>query len=135
MCIRDSPGTHAGPRKARVSAIHQQQRRLVIRNVRVHRSDYRDVIDVLRDMGEQLTHFDTALTVRTKLEWGLKSSPGAAFRRQIVRRQGLAVQTRERGFGIKRIHMRRPPIGKYMNCLLYTSDAADERSSVDLGGR
>src|SRR5678816_4240434 len=25
--------------------------------------------------------------------------------------------------------------GLYMNCLLYTSDAADERSSVDLGGR
>ena len=26
-------------------------------------------------------------------------------------------------------------IDKYMGCLLYTSDAADERSSVDLGGR
>ena len=26
-------------------------------------------------------------------------------------------------------------IGSYSNCLLYTSDAADERSSVDLGGR
>ena len=26
-------------------------------------------------------------------------------------------------------------IGWYTNCLLYTSDAADERSSVDLGGR
>ena len=25
--------------------------------------------------------------------------------------------------------------GKDSNCLLYTSDAADERSSVDLGGR
>src|SRR5678816_2795076 len=25
--------------------------------------------------------------------------------------------------------------GLYKNCLLYTSDAADERSSVDLGGR
>ena len=25
--------------------------------------------------------------------------------------------------------------GKFMGCLLYTSDAADERSSVDLGGR
>ena len=24
---------------------------------------------------------------------------------------------------------------EYRNCLLYTSDAADERSSVDLGGR
>ena len=26
-------------------------------------------------------------------------------------------------------------IGSVSNCLLYTSDAADERSSVDLGGR
>src|SRR5678815_644009 len=26
-------------------------------------------------------------------------------------------------------------VGKYKDCLLYTSDAADERSSVDLGGR
>ena len=26
-------------------------------------------------------------------------------------------------------------IGKVLTCLLYTSDAADERSSVDLGGR
>ena len=28
-----------------------------------------------------------------------------------------------------------PEIGKTWPCLLYTSDAADERSSVDLGGR
>ena len=27
------------------------------------------------------------------------------------------------------------PTTKYLFCLLYTSDAADERSSVDLGGR
>ena len=27
------------------------------------------------------------------------------------------------------------PVVKYCSCLLYTSDAADERSSVDLGGR
>src|SRR5678816_4890998 len=27
------------------------------------------------------------------------------------------------------------PSGELRNCLLYTSDAADERSSVDLGGR
>ena len=26
-------------------------------------------------------------------------------------------------------------LGKTIDCLLYTSDAADERSSVDLGGR
>ena len=28
-----------------------------------------------------------------------------------------------------------PHLVGYMDCLLYTSDAADERSSVDLGGR
>ena len=28
-----------------------------------------------------------------------------------------------------------PPPGRDRGCLLYTSDAADERSSVDLGGR
>ena len=28
-----------------------------------------------------------------------------------------------------------PTHPKYNHCLLYTSDAADERSSVDLGGR
>ena len=27
------------------------------------------------------------------------------------------------------------PVGQFRVCLLYTSDAADERSSVDLGGR
>ena len=27
------------------------------------------------------------------------------------------------------------PLGCFCACLLYTSDAADERSSVDLGGR
>ena len=29
----------------------------------------------------------------------------------------------------------KPLLGKETVCLLYTSDAADERSSVDLGGR
>ena len=30
---------------------------------------------------------------------------------------------------------RKTGLGKDVTCLLYTSDAADERSSVDLGGR
>ena len=33
------------------------------------------------------------------------------------------------------VRQRGPPIGRIVACLLYTSDAADERSSVDLGGR
>ena len=31
--------------------------------------------------------------------------------------------------------IQQPRSGYYLACLLYTSDAADERSSVDLGGR
>src|SRR5678809_243710 len=38
---------------------------------------------------------------------------------------------REVALNIKRLI----EIGSYRGCLLYTSDAADERSSVDLGGR
>ena len=37
----------------------------------------------------------------------------------------------------KQVNVFVPPIVKvlFISCLLYTSDAADERSSVDLGGR
>ena len=44
---------------------------------------------------------------------------------------------------LKRLRLARKPLfavpnhmlGQFSTCLLYTSDAADERSSVDLGGR
>ena len=41
--------------------------------------------------------------------------------------------TAEAGKGVDRIAV--PFDGRVKGCLLYTSDAADERSSVDLGGR
>ena len=41
-------------------------------------------------------------------------------------RRGLAEQAEQ---GV------RPGVAHFGSCLLYTSDAADERSSVDLGGR
>ena len=41
---------------------------------------------------------------------------------------------RERG-SFPRRHRRQQCDGRLCHCLLYTSDAADERSSVDLGGR
>ena len=36
---------------------------------------------------------------------------------------------------ISRLMPEHDPVHKVTICLLYTSDAADERSSVDLGGR
>ena len=50
----------------------------------------------------------------------------AGFRALEDERKGLQVRTEE-------LQARRNALSKH--CLLYTSDAADERSSVDLGGR
>ena len=46
-------------------------------------------------------------------------------------------RTRERQVGVVRRDEHDRPGGMFLRhpCLLYTSDAADERSSVDLGGR
>ena len=52
---------------------------------------------------------------------------------QSARCRGKAAQ-RARGAGADQSDARRGA-GKPRGCLLYTSDAADERSSVDLGGR
>ena len=51
----------------------------------------------------------------------------------------LAVEVVDRFGRLKRSDLvrslRRAQSGQVNRCLLYTSDAADERSSVDLGGR
>ena len=61
---------------------------------------------------------------------------GDVYKRQLGARVGEAhafqSQVHRIATGNWRGHVRR---GKYRACLLYTSDAADERSSVDLGGR
>ena len=61
---------------------------------------------------------------------------GDVYKRQGV---GRPAGRGPRGSGRSRPHLRRRAIGplrgRPQRCLLYTSDAADERSSVDLGGR
>ena len=61
---------------------------------------------------------------------------GDVYKRQVAYVvAGLAIE-RWRGHGVPAVHD--PACGGgalLVACLLYTSDAADERSSVDLGGR
>ena len=56
--------------------------------------------------------------------------PGAAFGAVVVG-AGCADHQRELRFPVHALRA----VGNAKACLLYTSDAADERSSVDLGGR
>ena len=61
---------------------------------------------------------------------------GDVYKRQLLHR-GL-LQQLGRGVDGKVVHLLhdgRDVQGQIQLCLLYTSDAADERSSVDLGGR
>ena len=61
---------------------------------------------------------------------------GDVYKRQIKKRtlQGIIDRFPENLVGAKEIAADLTNM-RYSSCLLYTSDAADERSSVDLGGR
>ena len=89
-----------------------------------------------------------ALFVARRLWWFLFQAEGGI--RGLVRSRGLGdVYKRQAprsakgdgstvpGGGVQASESRgrRNPTGEDPGCLLYTSDAADERSSVDLGGR
>ena len=112
QAVRD-PRAHARPRQPRLAAIHQQQRRLVIRHIRVHRANHRDVVDVLRRLRKQFAHFDAALAVFLELEWRLKRRPGLPLGLQIIHRQRLAMQVGpSSGFGSKVSTCDGPPLAK-----------------------
>ena len=61
------------------------------------------------------------------------------YKRQLERgaedHAGSIVQSRKMRSGLQTVHDRHADVEQDHICLLYTSDAADERSSVDLGGR
>ena len=58
------------------------------------------------------------------------------YKRQAVGRAGAGVGRRPRGMAAQPAGTaHRAARHRLRGCLLYTSDAADERSSVDLGGR
>ena len=62
--------------------------------------------------------------------------PGDVYKRQRLKSRltGVPPGVHLRGRNVGRLH-RAIEIAPHGRCLLYTSDAADERSSVDLGGR
>ena len=58
------------------------------------------------------------------------------YKRQVMRTRRDAIKTLD-AFALKQLAAAKPggANAPHITCLLYTSDAADERSSVDLGGR
>ena len=63
---------------------------------------------------------------------------GDVYKRQLLKNAAESVDNAQRPAGRRRVELRVIPRmegTQAVVCLLYTSDAADERSSVDLGGR
>ena len=87
----------------------------MVRHIGLHRTDHRDVINMLGDVREYLAHLDAALAVFLEFERRLKSRARAALGLQIIHRQRLAVQPCQGRFRIERVHVRRTAVGKDVN--------------------
>ncbi len=109
------PRTHARPNLPGFAAVHQQQRRLVIGHVGVHRANDADVVDAAGGVREQVAHLDTGLAVSLKLERRGEGGAGLAFGAEVGARQQFAGVFRQRRLGIERIDVRRAAVHKQVD--------------------
>ena len=98
--------------KLQRAAVHQQQRRLVGRDVGLHRADDADVVDALAEFREELADLDARLAVLLELERRRerqrRSSPGSV----------LPAYFASAGFGSNVSTCDGPPLAKmWMTCL------------------
>ncbi len=114
----NQPRTEARPNQPPVAAVHQQQRRLVIGNVGVHRTNHGDFVDHLSDAGKQLADFDPALAAFVELEGRGHRRSRLPLRGQIGGRQRLAGVLRQRGFWIERVDVRRAAVHEQVDDVL-----------------
>ena len=105
------PRAEAGTHLARLAAIHEQQRRLVIGHVGLHRANDTDVINAGGRLFEELADLDAALSVFFELEGGPPRGTGLALG-VVVDGDLLAMPAIERGLGIEGVDVRGPSIGE-----------------------
>src|SRR5438309_62927 len=67
QAVRD-PRPQRRPNRLLHAGVHDQQPRLVVRDVRVHRPDDTKVVDTLRQVWEQFAEDDPALAMRLEAE-------------------------------------------------------------------
>ena len=76
------PGTQAGPDLPRFATVHEEQRRLMVWHVGVHRANEADVVDRTRRVAKQVADFDAALPVFAELERRRERGAGRSLGRQ-----------------------------------------------------
>ena len=88
----------------------------MVGHVGLHRTDHRDVVDALADVGKDLADFDPALSVALELEGRPHDGPGSAFGDQVhALGELLAVVFVEGRFGVERIDVGRTAAQEQVN--------------------
>jgi hypothetical protein len=113
QAVRD-PRSHRRPVQAALAAVHQAQRRLMIRHVGVHRADHAEIVGESADFFEHLAHFKPALAAFGEFERRFETRAGRALRFEHVR-QRLAVVLVQHRLRVERIDVRGAAVHEEMH--------------------
>ncbi len=97
------PGADAGAGHLGVAAVHQHERRLVIRHLRLHRANDAQIVRVPRRLLKQAADLQAAVPVSLEFKRRRHRRPRFALGFQILHRQRLAVVAREHRLGVEGI--------------------------------
>ena len=104
------PRADRRPAHLRVAGVHHQHRRLVVRNVGVHRTDEADVVRAFADVREQLADLDAGLAVLLEREGRAHQRAGLAFGGNRAARQRLSVVLVEHRLRIEAVDLRQAAV-------------------------
>ena len=104
------PGSHGRAAGELIAGVHHEQRRFVVRAVRVHGADDADIVDALAQIREDLADLDAALSEFFELEGRLEQVTRLALGFQIGCGHGLAVILGQHRLGVESVHLRGPAI-------------------------
>ncbi len=111
----EQPRAHRWTSRLGLAAGHHQQRRFMIRNIGMHRTDHTKVIRAAAKVWKQFADFKPRLTMFVKTKRRFHQS--ARFSLRLFFRSGrpLPIVLRQLRLGIKRIDLARPAIHEQMN--------------------
>jgi hypothetical protein len=98
-----------------MAGVHHQHRRLVIRDVGVHRPNHADIVRAAAHVREQLAHFQAALPVPGEREGRLHQRAGLALGRHGTTRKRLPVVLVEHRFRIEAVDLRQATVHEQEN--------------------
>ena len=105
----EQPGPHRRPDGLDVASVHLQQRRFMVRHVRLHRTDNAAIVNDAPEVRQCFAHFDAAPAAFPELQRRRHEAGALGFLVKIAARL-LAFVLHQGGLGIKCIHVRWSPV-------------------------